>query len=114
LPRRQSPARGLFESMFKRVKIKPPTPTVETADLAIIRGLLLRTDMLAVASAQQLHYERQSGEIVALDAPTQHTSRDIGLTLRAGSAPSPAARALIDAIRLVIGDVAQTTRVIRR
>ncbi|PMS38563.1 LysR family transcriptional regulator [Trinickia symbiotica] len=114
LPRRQSPARGLFESMFKRAKIRPPTPTVETADLAVIRGLLLRTDMLAVTSAQQLHYERQSGEIVALDAPTRQTSRDIGLTLRAGGAPSPAARALIDAIRLSIGDVARTTRVVRR
>jgi LysR family transcriptional regulator of gallate degradation len=114
LPRRQSPARGLFESMFKRAKIKPPTPTVETADLAVIRGLLLRTDMLAVTSAQQLDYERQSGQLVAIDVPTGQTSRDIGMTMRAGSTPSPAARALIDAIRQVVGDVARTTRVIRR
>jgi LysR family transcriptional regulator, regulator for genes of the gallate degradation pathway len=114
LSRRQSPTRGLFEAMFKRVKVKPPMATVETADLAVIRGLLLRTDMLAVLSAQQLHYECQSGQLVMLDAPTRNTSRDIGLTLRAGGTPSPAARALIDAIRVVVGEVARTTRVVRR
>ncbi|WP_028217387.1 LysR family transcriptional regulator [Paraburkholderia oxyphila] len=114
LSRRQSPTRGLFEAMFKRVKVKPPMPSVESADLAVIRGLLLRTDMLAVLSAQQLHYECQSGQLVVLDAPTRDTSRDIGLTLRAGGTPSPAARALIDAIRVVVGEVARTTRVIRR
>jgi LysR family transcriptional regulator of gallate degradation len=114
LSRRQSPARGLFDAMFRRAKLRPPVPSVESADLAVIRGLLLRTDMLAILSAQQLHYERQSGQLAVLDVPTRNTSRDIGLTLRAGGTPSPAARALIDAIRRVVGEVARTTRVIRR
>jgi LysR family transcriptional regulator of gallate degradation len=114
LPRSQSPARGLFESLFRKLRIKPPLPTVETADLAVIRGLLMRTDMIAALSAQQLHYERESGQLVVLDVPMRDTNRDIGLTVRAGSTPSPAARALIDAIRTVVGEVARTTRVVRR
>ncbi|QCP50021.1 LysR family transcriptional regulator [Trinickia violacea] len=114
LPRNQSPARGLFETLFKRARIKPPLPAVETADLAVIRGLLLRTDMIAALSAQQLHYERQSGQLVALDVPTRNTSRDIGLTLRAAGTPSPAARALIDAIRIVAGDVDREARAAAR
>jgi LysR family transcriptional regulator of gallate degradation len=57
--------------------------------------------MIAILSKQQLHYECASGELVALDVPMQGTGRDIGLTLRAGGTPSPAAKALIDAIRTV-------------
>lgn len=110
LPRTHAPARSLFESQFRRVKMKPPMPTVETADLAVIRGLLLGTDMLAALSAQQLYYECESGQLTVLDIELHNTQRDIGLTVRAEGAPSPAARALIDAIRLAVTDVARATR----
>ncbi|MGN6580934.1 MAG: LysR family transcriptional regulator [Bordetella sp.] len=106
LPRANSPARSLVEALFKRMKLEPPMPTVETADLAVIRGLLFNSDMIAVLSAHQLHYERASGQLAALDVPMPRTRRDIGLTLRAGSTPSPAARLLIDAIREAADDVA--------
>jgi LysR family transcriptional regulator of gallate degradation len=112
LPRSNAPARGLFETQFKRIKLKPPMPTVETADLAVIRGLLLGTDMVAALSAQQLHYECQSVELVVLDVKLQNTQRDIGLTLRAAGTPSPAARALIDAIRLAVVDVSRTVNMV--
>ncbi|MBB3257435.1 LysR family transcriptional regulator of gallate degradation [Paraburkholderia bannensis] len=110
--RLHSPARGLFEAQFKRLKLKPPTPTVETADLAVIRGLLMGTDMIAALSAQQLHYEIAAGELVVLDVPLHNTRREIGLTMRADSAPSPGARALIDAIRLAVADAAPAVRVV--
>jgi LysR family transcriptional regulator of gallate degradation len=109
LPRSHAPTRGLFESQFRRVKLKPPMPTVETADLAVIRGLLLRTDMVAALSAQQLYYECESGQLIVLDVPLRNTQRDIGLTVRAEGMPSPAARALIDAIRLAVAELARTT-----
>jgi LysR family transcriptional regulator of gallate degradation len=108
LPRSNAPARGLFEAQFKRLKMKPPMPTVETADLAVIRGLLLRSDMIAALSAQQLHYEVESGQLAVLDVQLHSTRRDIGLIVRAAGSPSPAARALIDAIRLSVVDVSRT------
>ncbi|MDR5837206.1 LysR family transcriptional regulator [Caballeronia sp. LZ034LL] len=110
LPRNQAPARGMFEAQFKRGKLRPPMPTVETADLAVIRGLLLHTDMLAAVSAQQLHYERESGQLAVLDIAMQNTRRDIGLTLRAGGSPSPAARAMIDALRLTVDQLGHAMR----
>ncbi|MBN3857220.1 LysR family transcriptional regulator [Paraburkholderia sp. Ac-20340] len=110
--RLNSPARGLFEAQFKRLKLKPPTPTVETADLAVIRGLLMGTDMIAALSAQQLHYEIAAGELVVLDVPLHNTRREIGLTMRSDSAPSPGARALIDAIRLAVAEAAPAVRVV--
>ena len=109
LPRSHAPSRGLFESQFRRVKLKPPMPTVETADLAVIRGLLLKTDMLAALSAQQLYYEIESGALTVLDIELHNTKRDIGLIVRAEGTPSPAARALIDSIRLSMVDVARAT-----
>jgi LysR family transcriptional regulator of gallate degradation len=106
LPRNNAPARALFDSQFRRAKLKSPMPTVETADLAVIRGLLLRTDMVAAVSAQQLHYECESGQLVVLDVRFHNTGRDIGLTTRAEGTPSPAARASIDAIRLAVAELA--------
>ncbi|NPT54086.1 LysR family transcriptional regulator [Paraburkholderia elongata] len=108
VPRSNAPARALFEAQFKRVKVKSPMPTVETADLAVIRGLLLGTDMVAALSGQQLHYEVQSGQLAVLEVQLHNTRRDIGLTMRAAGTPSPAARALIDAIRLSVVDVTRT------
>jgi LysR family transcriptional regulator of gallate degradation len=113
LPRSHAPARGIFEAQFRRLKLKPPMPTVETADLAIIRGLLAHTDMLAAVSAQQLHYECEAGQLVVLDIAMQNTRRDIGLTMRAGSTPSPAARALIDAIRLTVDQLRHTSGIVK-
>jgi LysR family transcriptional regulator of gallate degradation len=104
LPRSQSPGRVILDALFERLGMKPPMPAVETADLAVIRGLLLRTDMVAVLSAQQLHYECETGQLVILDVAIPHTQRDIGLTLRSTGSPSPAARILIDAIRDVVAE----------
>lgn len=99
LPRSETPARKLLESSFKSVNIPAPDPVVESGDLAIVRGLLLDSDMLAAVSARQLQHELDSGELVSLDAELADTERPIGITFRAGSLLSPAANAMIEAIR---------------
>jgi len=106
MPRSHSPSRRLLEALFRRQRIRPPMPTVETADLAVIRGLLTHTDMVALLSEQQLHYECVSGELIVLKVPMPGTGRDIGLTQRAGSRPSPAALELIGTIRTVARELA--------
>lgn len=111
LPRSYAPTRLLFEGLFKRHKLKVPMPTVETADLAVIRGLLLQTDMVAVLSTQQLYYECITGQLTIVDIAMPDTRRDIGIIMRAGSVPSPAARAMIDAVRLTADKVRTMTGV---
>lgn len=101
LPRRHTPARAILDTLFTRLHLPPPLAAVETGDLAMIRGLLMRTDMVAVLSAQQVHYELRAGQLAILDVPLAHTEREIGLTMRAAGEPSPAARRLLDAIRAV-------------
>jgi LysR family transcriptional regulator of gallate degradation len=75
---------------------------VETGDLALLRGLLLRSDMVTAISAHQLHYEIETGALVVLPYPLESTRRRIGLTQRANALPSPAAMALMEAVRQVV------------
>ena len=99
LPREGSPARELFDANFHRVGSEAPPPVVETGDLAMIRGLLMRTHMLAAVSEHQLQHEISSGELVRLALELSDTHRAIGLTTRANGLHSPAAAVLMALIR---------------
>ena len=104
LPRASTPARAKLDASFAELGIAPPKPVVETGDLALIRGLLLQSDMLAAVSAHQLEHEIDSGELQPLPLPLRHTTRPIGLIYRAGGLHSPPAAALMEQIRQVILD----------
>lgn len=102
LSRHGSPSRELLERFFSDARQAPPLPAVETGDLAVLRGLLLESDMLTAISAHQLRYEIRDGSLVVLDFPLEETRRQIGLTQRMGAFPSPGARALMDEIGKVV------------
>lgn len=102
LPRAGSPARQMLDDCFVGFGIAAPRPVVESADMAIIRGLLLRSDMLAAVSAHQLEQEIASGELCILPLELKQTARSIGLTYRSGCLHSPVAQALMEMIRRVI------------
>lgn len=102
LSRHGSPSRELLERFFSESRQTPPVPAVETGDLAVLRGLLLESDMLTAISAHQLRYEIRDGSLIVLDFPLDRTRRQIGLTQRLGALPAPGARALMDAIRNVV------------
>jgi len=110
LPRAGSPARKMLDDCFTGFGIAAPRPVVESADMAIIRGLLLRSDMLAAVSAHQLEQEIASGELCILPLRLPQTTRDIGLTYRNASLHSPVAQALMDMIRRVIREEAAKVR----
>ncbi|WP_397448593.1 LysR family transcriptional regulator [Pseudomonas sp. NA-150] len=104
LPRAGSPARRLLDELFAQLGIAAPEPVVETGDLAMIRGLLLDSEMIAAVSAHQLLHEITSGELQQLQVQLPRTHRPIGLTYRVGGLHSPAAKALMAEIRQVIND----------
>nr|WP_218509065.1 LysR family transcriptional regulator [Variovorax sp. dw_308] len=105
LSRRGSPSRELIERFFSQANQSLPEPAVETGDLAVLRGLLLESDMLTAISAHQLHYEIRDGSLVVLDFPLEQTKRQIGLTQRPGAFPSPGARALMQEIGGVVASL---------
>ncbi|RZL89229.1 MAG: LysR family transcriptional regulator [Variovorax sp.] len=102
LSRHGSPSRELLERFFSDARQAPPIPAVETGDLAVLRGLLLESDMLTAISAHQLRYEIRDGSLTVLDFPLDQTRREIGLTQRLGAFPSPGARALMQEIGEVV------------
>ena len=102
LSRHGAPSRELLERFFSEARQAPPVPAVETGDLAVLRGLLLESDMLTAISAHQLRYEIRDGSLVVLDFPLDQTRREIGITQRLGAFPSPGARALMQEIAAVV------------
>ncbi|MBJ2154770.1 LysR family transcriptional regulator [Variovorax sp. IB41] len=102
LSRHNTPSRELLERFFSSAREAPPIPAVETGDLAVLRGLLLESDMLTAISPHQLRYEIRDGSLVVLDFPLDETRREIGLTQRQGAFPSPGARALMAEIAAVV------------
>lgn len=101
LPSKGTPARLLLNSVFKSAGMRPPIPVVESGDLAIIRGLLMRTDMVAALLSHQMAYEIAEGRIKRLPIVFPSTVSKMGLFYRAESLPSPAAQILMDAIRSI-------------
>lgn len=106
LSRKGSPSRELLEKFFAQARQAAPIPAVETGDLAVLRGLLLESDMLTAISPHQLRYEIRDRSLVALDFPLAPTRRQIGIIQRSGCYPSPGARALVQTIRTVVRESA--------
>jgi LysR family transcriptional regulator of gallate degradation len=99
LPRPGSPARQLVERSFEEQGLASPRPTVESGDMAIIRGLLARTDCVAVVSSRQFEADLASGEVTALAVELPRTRRSIGLITRRNALHPPQVAALIAALR---------------
>ncbi|ADU71933.1 transcriptional regulator, LysR family (plasmid) [Pantoea sp. At-9b] len=95
LPRDNTPSRHLLDAAFHKLGMTAPTPVVESGDLAIVRGLLLNSDMVAAVSSHQLEYELRAGILQPLELTLPDTRREIGLTLRQGALHAPAAEALL-------------------
>lgn len=104
LPRSNSPARHLLDGAFQQAGMDAPTPVVESGDLAIVRGLLLNSDMVAAVSSQQLDFEVKAGVLRQLSLKLPDTRREIGLTFRQGALHSPATAALLTCIHEVVAD----------
>ncbi|WP_420846540.1 hypothetical protein [Mixta mediterraneensis] len=47
MPRDNTPSRHLLNQVFQKSGMQTPQPVVESGDLAIVRGLLLNSDMMA-------------------------------------------------------------------
>ncbi|OWY27689.1 LysR family transcriptional regulator [Herbaspirillum robiniae] len=94
LSRAGTPLRESIEQFFRDSGLDVPRAAVETGDLALLRGLLVSSDMLTVISAHQLHHEISTGQLTALPFAMRGMERTIGIMQRKGAHLSPGARAL--------------------
>jgi len=98
LPRVNTPNRKLFERALAARGLAPPDVAVETSDLAMLRGVLLNSDLVTAISPRQLAYELRSKLLTVLPFPLADTRRVIGITRRADSLASPGAAIVMDEI----------------
>ena len=101
LSRAGKPLRESLVQFYLQRNVTPPVPAVETGDLALLRGLLVSSDMLTVLSAHQLHHEVRTGQLVVLPFEMPRMERTIGMTMRKGAHLSPGARALMSEISAI-------------
>jgi len=98
LPRVNTPTRTLFERALQTRGLPPPDVVVETSDLAVLRGVLLNTDLLTAISPRQLSYELAADLLQLLPFPLPDTRRVIGITRRTDSVAWPGANLLMEEI----------------
>jgi LysR family transcriptional regulator of gallate degradation len=99
LPGKTTPARQLFNRFLERHGQAGPKQVIETASLSMTRSLLLESDRLALLSSHQVQLDQEAGLLTTLPIRLDQTFRPIGVTRRAHSTPSPAARAFMSALR---------------
>lgn len=108
LPPENTPARSLFERMLERKGLAMPGHSVQTSSLSMIRGLLLDSDRVALLSEHQIYYDALYGLMRPLPIVLEDTFRPMGITLRANTEPSPAARKMIENLRAVAANMPAT------
>jgi LysR family transcriptional regulator of gallate degradation len=98
LPRVKTPNRTLFERALADRGLGLPDVVVETSDLAVLRGVLVNSDLLTAISPRQLAFELRAGLLKVLPFPLPDTRRVIGITQRTDSVASPGAKILVEEI----------------
>jgi len=98
LPRINTPNRILFERVLIQRGMPLADVAVETSDLAVLRGVLLNSDLLTAISPRQLSYELGARLLTLLPVPLHDTRRVIGITRRSDSQASPGATILMEEI----------------
>jgi len=81
--------------------MQTPEHAVQTSSQSMVRGLLLDSDRVALVSEHQIFYDRKAGLLEVLPVDLEETYRPIGITLRAHTQPSPAAKLFLEELREV-------------
>jgi LysR family transcriptional regulator of gallate degradation len=105
LPRAGTPTRRLFEEAIHSHGLESPQHVIETSSMALLRGVLVETDMVTVLSRHQIHYDEQNGILAALPFELVSTRRAIGITRRKHSSIAPAANLLLDELKAVAREI---------
>ena len=93
-----APLHDQFKDLFKVNGVAPPETVIECNSMVVARALLLASDCVMLASANQVHHELQTGELAILRHPVGRRLRGIGMTTRRDWQPTVAQQRLLDAL----------------
>jgi len=80
--RRASGLLDRWQQMFDRSGKPRPESPIQCGSVALIRGLLIRTDFLTLLSTDQVRAEIEAGTLVRIDSDVPDTMRTIGAITR--------------------------------
>jgi len=100
-PRQGTPTRTIFSQLFTHFDVPEPEHLLECSSLVAIRGLLVRSDRIALLSKRQVRPEIEAGQLAVLDLSPEF-SRPIGLTKRKGWHPTAVQQAFMDQLLTVV------------
>ncbi len=98
-PRTQTPARLRFQEIFASHKIDEPDHIIECSSSVAIRGLLLRSDRLALLSKRQVQLDIESGILAVLPMEFKRSARAIGVTTRKDWRPTAGQQHYLNIVR---------------
>lgn len=101
VPTGGTPTRKCFEQLFSKAHIDSPAGIVETSSLILMRGLLTRSDRLAIISRNQVIEEINFGILQEIPFIVQGTERTIGITTRKCWRPTPTQQRFVELLREV-------------
>lgn len=107
VPRRGTPTRDHFESLFRNSRHARPAGLVESSSFVLIRALLLESDRLTMISAHQVRLEAEQGLLATLRYDLSGTSRPIGLTIRRNWRPTATQQLFLDFLRSAKGNYSE-------
>jgi len=91
-----TPLRLLWEDMFRRAGIDPPSVPVECGSVITIRQMLLDTDFLTLLSPDQVAVELGAGWLRQIGKAQTELRRTIGITTRNGWRPTASQQAFMN------------------
>lgn len=101
LARQGTPSRETFDAMAAAFPAhRPALRSVETGSLNIIRGVLLKSDHLALLSTHQVRYDLEAGFLGLLHCKLPPSRRPVGLTLRRHWLPTRIQSEFLTALRV--------------
>lgn len=106
--RRASGLLDRWQKMFDQSGKPRPRAPIQCASVALIRGLLVRSDFLTLLSRDQVSAEIDAGTLVAIASCVPDTMRTIGAILRRDWFPTKAQLAFLDCLKLVASGVSAT------
>lgn len=102
--RRASGLLDQWQQMFDRSGAIRPTAPIQCGSVALIRGLLVRSDFLTLLSTDQVRAEIESGALVTIASCVPDTQRMIGVITRRDWFPTRLQEEFMETLKLVASE----------
>lgn len=104
-PRAGTPSRERFQLIFHTNQLPQPTHIIECSSSVAVRGLLLKSDRVALLSNRQMLPDIEAGLVTSLPIVLTGTERPIGITTRKTWKPTSAQHSFLNLLRKLTAEL---------